>query len=42
MSLRLVAIGLLVMISFVLADPTMYKKNQQNLYEPGTLESCEN
>jgi hypothetical protein len=35
MSLRLVAISLLAMISFVLADPTMYKKNEQNLYEPG-------
>lgn len=33
MMLRLVAVALLVLL--VAADPTMYKKNEQNLYEPG-------
>lgn len=37
MMIRLVTVGVLVMISIVLADPTMYKKNEQNLYEPGTF-----
>jgi hypothetical protein len=37
MSLRLVNIGLMLLISFVLADPTMYKKNEQNMYEQGRL-----
>lgn len=35
MMLRFVAVGLLAMLAFVLADPTMYKRNEQNLYEPG-------
>lgn len=39
MSLRFVTIGLLLAVSFVLADPTMYKKNEQNMYEPGRLSS---
>lgn len=33
--IRLLAISLIVMVALVLADPTMYKKNEQNLYEPG-------
>lgn len=36
---RLVTIALVVMLSFVLADPTMYKRNEQNLYEPGRYTS---
>ena len=41
MSFRLVTMSLLLMISFVLADPTMYKKNEQNLYEQGEILKCE-
>lgn len=33
--IRLVAMSLIVMIAIVHANPTMYKKNEQNLYEPG-------
>lgn len=33
--IRLVAISLIVIVVIVHADPTMYKKNEQNLYEPG-------
>lgn len=35
MLLRLVTVTLLAVITVVLADPTMYKRNEQNLYEPG-------
>jgi hypothetical protein len=32
---RLLTLSLLVMVVAVLAEPTMYKKNEQNIYEPG-------
>lgn len=35
MIFRLVTVGVLAMVAIVLAEPTMYKKNEQNLYEPG-------
>lgn len=35
MTLRLVTVALFALIAITMADPTMYKKNQQNLYEPG-------
>jgi hypothetical protein len=33
--LQLVALGFLITV--VVSDPTMYRRNEQNLYEPGEL-----
>ena len=35
MFLRFVTIGLVLTVHLVLSEPTMYKKNEQNVYEPG-------
>lgn len=35
--IRLLTMSFIVAVAFVQASPTIYKKNEQNLYEPGEL-----
>lgn len=35
MNFHVIVLTLLVFLVGALCDPTMYKKNEQNLYEPG-------